>query len=322
MQQLDVFTLGEAMVILQPPDIGSLQHTPQLTKRFGGAEANVAVGLSRLGHKVAWQSVLGDDPFGTYILKALRGEGVDISSVTRSNEAPTGLLIKEQATLERTNVYYYRHGSAATKLSPEKLNVEQLRRARYLHITGITPAISETAYQTIQLAIEIAKEFHIPIVFDPNVRLKLWSKEKAQSVLKEIAQQSDIILPGLDEAELMTGCTTVETVVAALREDNPNRTVIVKLGEKGAYYAHEAETGYVDGYEVRHIVDPVGAGDGFAAGILSGLLLGLTMEETVRRGNAIGAIVVGTKGDIEGLPTERELIDFMEYAGDDRDVIR
>lgn len=321
MKTLDVFTFGETMILFQPDQMMSLEYVHQFPKRIGGAESNVAIGLTRLGHSVGWFSKLGDDPFGRYIQKYIRGEGVDTSSCLFTDKAPTGLIFKEQLSPEDLNVYYYRKGSAASLMEPKDLDETSIASAKILHISGITPALSETCYAAVMKAIEIAKQNGTKIVFDPNLRLKLWSSEKAKRVLNEIADSADVILPGLDEGQLMTGKTEVEEVAEALMEDG-NKTIIIKLGSKGAYLHTKDEKAYIDGFPVKQIVDPVGAGDGFAAGIISGILREEPLHKVVRRANAIGAMVIGVSGDVEGLPTYAAVEQFMQPAGNVRDVKR
>jgi 2-dehydro-3-deoxygluconokinase len=321
MKKLDVFTFGETMVLFQPEQMMPLEYIHQYSKRIGGAESNVAIGLSRLGHSVGWFSKLGDDPFGHFILKSIRGEGVDTTSCVFTEEAPTGLFFKEQLSAEDINIYYYRKGSAASLMKAEELDAEAIANAKILHVSGITPALSETCYQTVLKAIDIAKQHNTMIVFDPNLRLKLWSSESAKRVLNEIAESADVILPGLDEGQLMTGETEVKSVAEALMKSS-DKTIILKLGSQGAYLHSKEEEIFVEGFPVEQVVDPVGAGDGFAAGIISGILRQEPMHQVIKRANAIGAMVVSMKGDIEGLPTDKAVERFMRQTGQLQDVKR
>ncbi|MBM4764036.1 sugar kinase [Bacillus sp. B15-48] len=321
MRKYDVFTFGETMVLFQPEQMLPLEYVHQFPKRIGGAESNVAIGLSRLGHSVKWFSKLGDDPFGRFIRNFVRGEGVDTSSCLFTNQAPTGLLFKEQMSPEDVNVYYYRKGSSASLMEPADLNSSDIKEAKILHISGITPALSESCYELVMKAVKVAKESGTMIVFDPNLRLKLWSAERAKQVFNEIAMSADVILPGLDEGQLITGKQEVEEVAEALMNGG-EKTIIIKLGSKGAYLHTKHEKAYVEGFPVTQVVDPVGAGDGFAAGIISGILRQEPLHQVVRRANAIGAMVVGMSGDVEGLPTFTAVEQFMQPAGQSRDVNR
>jgi 2-dehydro-3-deoxygluconokinase len=308
-KELDVVTFGETMVLFTPELTLPLEYSDRFYKQIGGAESNVAIGLRRLGHSAGWFSKLGNDPFGRYIHKFIRGEGVDTSRCMYTDEAPTGIFFKEKYSPTNVKVYYYRKNSAASLLSPNDLDEDYIARAKFIHLTGITPALSPSCRETVFKAIEIAKKHEVKIVFDPNIRLKLWNMEKARSVLLEIAKEADIILPGLDEGEILSGRKTPEEIADFFGKE---KIVIIKMGEKGAYYRSGNESGYVKGFPVSQIVDPVGAGDGFAAGVISGILRNEPIFSAVKRGNAVGAMVVGVSGDVEGLPSSEELEEFMK----------
>ncbi|MBU8906214.1 sugar kinase [Desertibacillus haloalkaliphilus] len=321
MTKNDVFTFGETMVLFQPEQMLPLEYVNEFPKRVGGAESNVAIGLARLGHSVRWFSKLGDDPFGRYIHKVIRGEGVDTSTCLFTTQASTGLIFKEQLSPEDMNVYYYRKGSAASIINPNDLDEDSVANAKILHLTGITAALSDSCYETIMKAVNVAKENGVMIVFDPNVRFKLWTEEKAKKILGEIASHADVILPGLDEGQFMTGKNEVEDVAATL-DVTGDKTIIIKLGSQGAYVHTSDEKAYVEGFPVEQVVDPVGAGDGFAAGVISGILRQESLQQVVKRANAIGAMVVRMKGDFEGLPTYQSVEQFMTPSSTERDVKR
>ncbi|MBA9027410.1 sugar kinase [Peribacillus huizhouensis] len=320
MKQLDVVTFGETMVLFNPEQMLPLEYNHKFTKQIGGAESNAVIGLQRLGHQTGWFSKLGDDPFGRYIHKFIRGEGVDTSRCLYTDEAPTGLFFKEKKSPTNMQVYYYRKNSAASLLSADDLDEAYIANAKMLHLTGITPAISESSRQAVFKAIEIAKKHQVKIVFDPNIRYTLWEQDEARDVLSQMAKEADIILPGFDEGEFITGKSTPEEIAECL-SPNKDKIVIVKLGAEGAYYQNGTEQGYVIGFPAQ-VVDPVGAGDGFAAGVISGLLCNEPIAEAVRRGNAVGAIVVGTNGDVEGLPSKEEVERMLKGESDTRDVKR
>ena len=311
---MDVVTFGETMVLFSSDTVLPLEYVHQFNKQFGGAESNVAIGLSRQGHKTGWFSKLGEDAFGRYVRNSIRAEGVDTSRCLFTEDAPTGIYFKERKTGEHVNVYYYRKGSAASQLTPLDLDEEYISQAKILHISGITPALSETAYDTIMGAIKMAKRHELKIAFDPNIRLKLLEAGTLRKRLLTIAGEVDFILTGLDEGEFLTGEKTPELVANKLQGEGSG-TVIVKLGEKGAYYQTQTDSGYVEGFPVKQVVDPVGAGDGFTAGFLSGILLNEPIAKAVRRGNAVGSCVVQFNGDIEGLPTRDEVNRIIQQTG-------
>lgn len=313
---MDVVTIGESMVVFTPTTGGFMRYADLFSKKVGGAESNVAIGLSRLGHQAGWISKVGDDEFGKAIFSFLKGESVDISKAKVDDEAPTGIYFKEPRRKNQTMVYYYRKGSAASRLTPGDLNEEYIASAKYLHITGITPALSKNCRETVFEAVKLAKKHGVTVVFDPNLRMKLWDEHTARETLLELAAQADIILPGIAEGEFLFG------------ESDPNKLgelflqlgaslVVLKVGAEGAYYFTRTEKELVPGFPVENVVDPVGAGDGFAAGVLSGLIDGLSLFDSVERGNAVGALVTMVNGDTEGLPERQEVEMFISRKNED-----
>jgi 2-dehydro-3-deoxygluconokinase len=292
-----------------------MRYAKNYSSRIAGAETNTLIGLSRLGHKTGWISRVGKDEFGASLLAAVRGEGVNTDEVIEDSEAPTGIFFKEMINEKQVRVQYYRSGSAASRLRPGDLNEEYLSSAKYLYITGITPALSETCKDCIFKAIEIARKHRVKIVFDPNVRKKLWSEVEAKKTLLALAAQSDMILAGSGEGEFLFGTSDSSRIAAEFQKLGAS-IVAVKLGRDGVYYKAGKEEAHIPGVKVDRVVDPVGAGDGFAAGFLSGLLDGLPVRDAAKRGNSVGAMVVTVAGDIEGLP-DRGLLEEFENSAED-----
>ncbi|MFP4976879.1 sugar kinase [Paenibacillus sp. CN-4] len=302
---MEVVTFGESMVLFSGDRELPLEYVHQFHKQMAGAESNVAIGLARLGHSAGWFSKLGQDPFGRYLLQSVRGQGVDTSRCTYTDAAPTAVFFKERKSAGKTQVYYYRQGSAASLMTKEELDESYIAQAKILHVTGITPALSQSCYELTLHAMDVAKRHQVTVVFDPNIRWKLWTRETAKARLTELAGKADYILPGLDEGEFLAGRPEPEEIAGFFLKLGATG-VIVKLGKDGAYYQSSTERGHVPAIPVQE-VDPVGAGDGFAAGFISGLLRRDTLADAVLRANAVGAIVVGVRGDTEGLPNEEEL---------------
>jgi len=307
---MDVVTFGESMVLFSPDSSGPLRYVQNFNKALAGAESNVAIALAKLGHEAGWFSKLGNDEFGTYIQATIRGEGVDVSRVIMEPKKSTGILFKERFMHSNPNVYYYRKDSAASTLKPEELDEEYIKKAKILHITGITPALSENCRKTVFKAIEIARKNNVLVSFDPNIRLKLWTQEEAVPVLLEIAKQSDIIFPGIDESEMLLGLTKPEDIAEKFM-DMGCSIVAVKLGKEGCYVADRLNRYYIDSYQLENPQDTVGAGDGFAAGFLSGILKKLDLRECAEYGNGVGAMAVLVKGDMEGYPNFEQLMAFI-----------
>ncbi|HLO12922.1 MAG TPA: sugar kinase [Pseudoneobacillus sp.] len=313
---MDVITFGETMVLFTPENTGFMRYANNFSRKFGGAESNFAIGLARLGHQVGWVSRVGDDEFGKAMVSFIRGEGVDVSQVKLDKEAPTGLYFKEIRKAQEFNVYYYRKDSAASRMSKEDLDENYLAKAKYLFISGITPALSKRCREMVFEAIKIAKRNNIKIIFDPNLRRKLWDEAEARKVLLEICAQSDIILPGQSEGEFLFG-ESDPTILGEKFLQLGAQLVVIKLGDQGAAYFTNDNHEFVPGFHVKHLVDPVGAGDGFAAGFVSGLIDGLNLYDSVRRANAVGALVTMVSGDVEGLPEREDIENFMNNIMED-----
>ncbi|QGR00261.1 sugar kinase [Paenibacillus psychroresistens] len=311
------------MVLFQPMTGGSLTYVPLFTKSIAGAESNVAVGLTRLGVKTRWISRLGTDPFGDQVLSTLAGEGVDVSAVTRDAESPTGIYFKEFKGLGDPTVYFYRKLSAASLFTPESLNPQWFAGAKHLHITGILPALGAHTAETALEAMRIARKQGMTISFDPNLRRKLWSEERAREVLLAMIPLCDYFLPGLEEAEFLVGEHT-ESDYAKIFLDQGVKVVAMKLGERGSMGFYEQECIKAEPYKISTIVDTVGAGDAFAAGFLSVMLdqslsdkstaIDTKLKLALERANLLGALATQFKGDWEGLPTLAEVERILSGA--------
>ena len=305
----DVALLGEAMLMLVADRAGPLEQVQGFYKRTAGAETNVAIGLSRLGLHVGWASRLGDDSMGRYLLAEMKREGIDCSQVALVAGERTGFQFKGRVDDgSDPPVEYHRAGSAASRMTEDDLDAGWLKRARHLHVTGVFPAVSESCRQVTHRAIALAREAGRSVSFDPNLRPSLWLSEAAmRHALNALAAQCDWVLPGVAEGLILTGHREPESIAAFYRERGASR-VIVKLGPGGAYFDdRDAGCGRVPAFPVTSVVDTVGAGDGFAVGVVSALLEGMTTAEAARRGAWIGARAVQVIGDTEGLPSRSQL---------------
>jgi len=300
MTYADIVTFGETMALMMPGQGKGIEHARTFESSFGGAESNLAIGLSRLGAKAGWFGRLGDDPLGRMILKSIRGEGVDVSRAALVEGEPTGLMLRD-AAWGRSSVYYYRKLSAASRMTPEHLDESYIAQAKLLHVTGITPALSESCRETVFAAVDIAKKHGVKISFDPNLRLKLWSMEEARPVLQRLASSADYYLPGYDELKLLYGTDDFERIVGELRK--LQAVSVVKGAGDETLIVEKDRIDRVPFFPVKQVVDTVGAGDGFCAGFLSGIVRGLSHYESVRLGSLVGALVVQGAGDWESIPT-------------------
>jgi len=306
---LDVITIGEAMAMFVATNTGELSAVDQFMKRVAGAELNVATGLARLGLKVGWVSRVGNDSFGQFVLDTLKKEGIETAGVTLDGRYPTGFQLKSKVT-DGTDpiVEYFRKGSAASHLSVEDFNPVWFTAARHLHLSGVAAALSHSSYALLGHAAGAMKAAGKTISFDPNLRPVLW-KSEAEMVekLNHLAFQADWVLPGVKEGQILTGEKTPEGI-ADFYLNRGVKAVILKTGADGAWFkTADGEQGAVAAVKVENVVDTVGAGDGFAVGVVSALLEGKTLHQAITRGNIIGSLAIQVQGGSEGLPTREQL---------------
>jgi len=314
-----VATFGEALLVLRTSEAAVLAHESALAVGTGGAEANVAIGLARLGHAVRWLGRVGADGAGQRIARELRAEAID-AVVLVDPDRPTGAMLKEHPGLGRTRVSYLRTGSAGSALRPSDLDRLDLERSALLHLTGITPALSESARLAFEAAIDRAVAAGVEISFDVNHRALLWSADEASPVYRRAAAASSVLFAGIDEAALLLGREPAgpEEAARALHDLGP-REVVVKLGAGGCLAFDGAELVLQPAVPVR-VVDTVGAGDAVAAGYLAGRLSGLPLAERLRLAARVAAGVCGSPDDWEGFPTAAEL-DAAAVAGPGADPV-
>jgi len=320
-----VVTLGECMVSLIAAEVGPLSEATNFQRHLAGAEANVAVGLARLGCRVAFLGRVGNDGFGTAVTRGLRGEGVDVTQLYVDTKAPTGVMFRERRALGPAQVVYARKGSAGSRLAPEdviRAEAEDFFGARWLHVSGVTLAISSSARAAVGHAVRSARHAGLTISLDINHRRRLWSDAEAATTLRGIAHQVDVVLGSPDELALVAGTTThdPELLVREVAAMGVT-TVIAKLGPGGALVLHQDDDLLqVGGLAVGQVLDPIGAGDAFCAGFIAGRLAGADLADAIRQANACGAAAVAAIGDMAGLPTSDELEHLLHNT--DSDVIR
>ncbi|GAF12582.1 LOW QUALITY PROTEIN: 2-dehydro-3-deoxygluconate kinase [Bacillus sp. JCM 19046] len=301
----DVITIGDAMIAFSPSSTGPLKFVQSFERRVGGAELNVAIGCARLGLS-SWISRLGKDEFGQHIKKFARGEGIDTTEVGLVEGYATSLLFKELMASGAGRTLYYRKPSPTETLTPDDLKPDYFKQAKILHLTGIFPALSQMNVEVTKRAIKLAKEHGVKIAFDPNIRLRLWSKEEARQTLFPLLKDVDILLAGDDELELLLGTSSHDEVIKQTVEMGIEYTII-KRGENGSIGHYNGETLKANPVPAAKVVDTVGAGDGFDAGFLYGYLQGWSLEKMLLFANTIGSMVVEVIGDNEGLPYLEEV---------------
>ncbi len=298
--RLDVVTFGETMVLLLAEPGSPLSEAPTFRRLVAGSESNVAIALARLGHRVGWFGRVGADPFGDVVLRAVRGEGVDVSRARRDPDAPTGVLVRDAQPERPVEVLYYRRDSAGSRISATDVDPGYIASARILHVTGITPVLSDAAAAATLAAVEAAKAAGVMITLDPNIRRRLGPIERTLDRLRPLVDAADVVLAGADEAMLLTGAADPDSARDRLLHRGCD-LVVIKSGSAGANASDATTSWHQDPIPTRP-VDPVGAGDAFAAGFLAATLDGLDVPGRLHAGAVLGAMAVGAAGDTEGLP--------------------
>jgi 2-dehydro-3-deoxygluconokinase len=314
-EDFEVLCVGETMVMVTPEVAVPLRTAGACVLRAGGAESNVAIFLSALGHRVAWASRLGNEPLGELVLDAVGGTGVDTSKVEIADGEQTGVYFKDPGR-DGTRVYYYRSTSAASRMAPGFLNRSQAQGVRAVHVSGITAALSRSCAALLD-DIVIRRVLGDAVVsFDVNYRTALWSAEQAAPVLLRLAEAADVVFVGLDEAAELWGTSRAEEVRPILPTPS---WVIVKDASREAYEFASPAVTRVPALRVE-VVEPVGAGDAFAAGWLSGWLRGLPGRGRLRLGHLMAAVALSSTSDHGAVPGPEDLqvtlqLDDHEWDG-------
>lgn len=290
---MDVFTLGESMLRFSPPDHQRIESAAQFDVFVGGAESNVAVALARLGKQVAWFSRLPHNPLGHQLANTLRLHGVHIDHVVWAQGERLGLYFVEQGSPPRsTRVWYDRANSAASRMTPNDLPVEPIKAARWLHLTGITPALSPSCRETAAAALELGRSAGLTISFDVNYRSLLWTPHEAAAALEPFCKAADVVFVAERDAQNLFGTDDVRAL-----QQRWGGKIICSQGDAGVIGDDGQDQVNCLAFQVE-VVDRVGAGDALAAGVICGLLEGASMAEALRFGAAAAALKLTIPGDL------------------------
>ena len=296
--RFDVVAIGETMVQLVPQN-ERLAEALTLHVGVGGAESNTASYLAAAGHRVSWISAVGDDPFGTRIVEQVASFGVDVSRVVLDASNPTGVYFKDPVAGSGTSVFYYRRGSAASRLSVDRVELPDLAGVRIVHMSGITMALSREGFEFVAQVGVRARDAGALFSFDVNYRPALWSVQEAAPELLRQARASDLVFVGLDEAHVLWGCESPHE----LSELMPRTLVVVKDGDVGATsFAPStddmASTETFVPARAIEVLEPVGAGDAFAAGYLHALLADMSEEARLDTGHRFAVAALRSLHDV------------------------
>ena len=310
--------IGELLIdfVSTTPDV-TLAEAPGFVKAPGGAPANVAVGLAKLGIETGFIGKVGADPFGDFLIETLQQNRVDTTYLVAGETSRTTLAFVATRSDGMKDITFYRHPGADIQLSPDEIDADYIKSADLFHYGSVSLSHSPTREATLK-SIQIAKDAGAFISYDPNLRLMLWENANdAKHWIWEVMSSADVVKISEEEWEFITGDTELATGIERILGLGVE-LLIVTLGEQGCYYTNGKVDGYVDGYAVE-VVDTLGAGDAFVAAMLSKLigqteLSALTnndLDDIMLYANAAGALATQKVGVIPALPTDSDIIQFL-----------
>ena len=310
--------LGEVLVDLIAEEAGLLSEAPGFRKCPGGAPANVAVGLARLGVRCGFIGKVGDDPFGDFLVATLQENGVDTGGIVRTRQAPTALAFVSLTSTGERDFFFYRNPCADLLLAPEELPTDWLRQTRFLHIGGVSLTGQPSRQATLRAA-QLARNSGATVTFDPNLRLALWpgGLEECRRTIRRVLPTVDIFLPAEEELLLLMEEDNLSEAVYRAQKLGP-KVICVKLGRRGVHAFLRLKDGSYR--EVKQpafrvqVTDTTGAGDGFNAGLIAAMSEGHPIPEALRWGCAVAALVITKKGAMTALPTRHQLNSFLVQA--------
>ena len=309
----EVVALGEPLIELNPITKGPLRFVNYFEKHVAGSELNFCVAVTRNGVSCGLIARVGEDEFGANIIEYLRGQGVDSSHVKVDKEGFTGVFFLQRGFPNpfASEPFYYRKGSAGSRLSPEDVDEEYVRQARLVHSTGITLAISETAREAVFKAFDLARA----ISFDTNIRPKLWSPEEAGKAIRSILEKYDVevFITDPDDTKAILGVTEPDEAFRKYRELGV-KVLLYKLGSRGAVAFRESEKVSVPALNVS-VEDPVGAGDAMAGTFTALYLRGYPLEKALKVASLASALVVTVRGDNEIIPRTEDAERVLRELG-------
>ena len=301
---LDIVAIGEAMIEFNQ----QRPNAPEFIQGFGGDTSNAIVAAARQGARTAYITRLGADAFGDRLMAQWAAENVGTDAVMRDLQAPTGVYFVTHAANGHA-FSYLRAGSAASRMTPADLPAALIGGAKFLHVSGISQAISASACDTVFAAIALARAAGCKVAYDSNLRLKLWPLDRARAIIKETIAHCDLFLPSLEDAEQFTGLGGRDAIMDwCLAAGAP--AVVLKLGRDGAMLGTADQRTHVPGRTVDAL-DATGAGDCFAGALLARLAAGDAMLDAVKYANAAAALTTTGFGAVAPLPRPADVRAFI-----------
>jgi len=315
----EAITLGELLIdfVSISKDV-SLAELPAFAGAAGGAPANVAVGLARLGVSVGFIGKVGDDPFGEFLRRTLDDAGVDTHSLRYGRGARTTLAFVATRSDGQKDICFYRSPGADMLLTAAEVNRDYLRSARLFHFGSVSLSRSPAREATLHAAL-VARDAGLLVSYDPNWRPTLWDDQgDAKGRVWEAMPFAHVVHCAQEEWEFITGTSDFEAGARAVLQAGPD-LVVVTLGERGCYYDDGESRGEMPGFRVE-VVDPLGAGDAFVAAMLSQLMYAprdrklpeASLRKIMEYANAAGALTCTRRGVIPSLPTGDQLEEFLQ----------
>lgn len=299
-----VILLGEPLELFRA-ESGSLSEAERFTVSAAGAELNVAVGLARLGLHPVYVTMVGSDAGGDRILSFMRKHGIDSSLTAEDNYHQTSVLMRSGGEVRRLT-----ENPAVSFISAFVLDKIDFSEVSAVCFSGSFPTLCDNTAQAALHITELAGAAGVPVVFDPNLRGAPKNSQKAIDIINNFAAKADIFLPSLNEAKVLCGLDDPKEIAEHYLSKGTRKTVI-KLGKRGAYYKSAVESGIAPTFRADEVVDEEGAGDGFTAGLISGICEEIPLGEAVVRANAVGCMQIQCRGAHDGLPTMEQLREYM-----------
>lgn len=305
----DIVALGEPLVELNQTEKGQQQYL----QGFGGDTSNAVIAAARQGARCAYLTRVGSDAFGAQFLDLWKTEGVDTSGVQSDDDAHTGLYFVQHGP-DGHAFSYLRRGSAASLMTPALLDSGLIERSRFLHVSGISLAISTSACDTVFAAIERAHAAQTQVSLDSNLRLRLWPVDRARAILRETMRQADLFLPSMDDMQHLTGNNDPERTLDWIRDGGATGVVVLKLGKDGSIIDDGKTRTPVAALRVD-AVDATGAGDCFAGSLLARRCQGDSWEDAVRYANVAAALSTLGYGAVDPLPRAEQVWERLKSPG-------
>lgn len=331
----NVLTIGELLMRMTPLAFERLSESREMKVYYGGAEVNTAVALSGLGHNVALYTDLPDNELGDGAIRYLKGNGIDTSFIERNGDRLGIYYIEQGFSLKPANVIYDRKNSSVLELAEgEKAWDKVFKERDWLHISGITPALSESMTEFTLEAVKEARKHHVKVSLDFNYRSKLWRKEEAAKTLKSLLPYVDHCFAGWKDFALLFGWTAegrsfseqLTHYYNRLTEEYGNKTASSTNRVIHNNQTHEITGYFFNGEELTEgeavtfdVADRIGGGDSFAAGVLHGMLTEMAPAATIRFATALSVLNHFVNGD-NHLFTTKEVENF--FNAQNKDVSR